>query len=1166
LGVAFAVLIALLAGIGQFGLRRMQTIDETRSEITGRKLTDLNLARKALTVSDDNSRITMEIVLVENRALVNTLLAVRSENSKEITSLVEESERRCESEKEKQLLSEVKKTRQPYVESSLRAIHLIVDEGKHDEAEAVIVEETIPALHKYHAAWEEFVEFQSNEVDVAAKQAQVDYSRAHRLVVLLVLLAVAVALVIARFATRQAQRIYGQEISAREVAEVELQRSDERMRMAVEAARIGFWDWDVIRDEQVWSDTCKELLGLRPESTANFQVLMNSVHPDDRKMMGDGINAAIAEKRDYGLEFRVVWPDGSLHWQAAQGRAFYDETGHATRMAGISMGIDERKHTEERLHWQVAALEAAANAIVITDSHGTIVWVNHAFTTMTGYSKEEALGNNPRLLKSGKQPQSYYADLWSTILSGKVWHGELINSRKDGTTYTEEMTITPVTRDGVADDAHFVAIMQDVTERKRAERATNLLAAIVNSSEDAIISKGLDGIITSWNNAAEQMLGYTAEEAVGQHITLIIPADRRDEEVIILERLRRGVEVEHFETCRMRKDGTLLDISLTISPIRDAAGRVVGASKVARDITERKLAEEAVSFKNALLEAQAETTIDGILVVDESDHIVLANEQFGSHFGIPNEVLSTRDDVVVRNYAADQMEDPEAFVARVKYLNSHRDEKSRDELRLKNGKTFDRYSAPLVDSKGRYRGRIWYFRDITDRKVAEEQVQFLAFYDALTGLPNRRLLQDRLNQALASAHRQKNKLGLLFLDLDRFKDINDSLGHSVGDLLLQKVAERLKTSARAQDTVARLGGDEFLIALTHVKDTPDAAVAAERLMDAMTAEFVIEGHTLNVSCSIGISIFPEHGADCETLIKNADAAMYSAKADGRSNVRFFTEDMNAQAVERVTLESGLRSALAEQQLFLMYQPQMDIATRRITGLEALLRWQHPELGLVPPDKFIQIAENSGLIVPIGEWVLRTACSEARKWQDEGFSAVTVAVNVSAVQFRQENFGEVIRKVLRETGLPPQRLELELTESLLLTNADLMLSVIQELKSIGVTLAIDDFGTGYSSFNYLRQFQISKLKIDRSFIRDVAVNPGDAAITAAIISMAKSLHLKVIAEGVEDEGQMAFLREHQCDEIQGYYFSKPLAVDKVADKLRGAYSAAKGLAQASGKQA
>jgi diguanylate cyclase (GGDEF)-like protein len=452
-----------------------------------------------------------------------------------------------------------------------------------------------------------------------------------------------------------------------------------------------------------------------------------------------------------------------------------------------------------------------------------------------------------------------------------------------------------------------------------------------------------------------------------------------------------------------------------------------------------------------------------------------------------------------------------------------------------------------------------------DARIAAEQVQFLAFYDALTGLPNRRLLQDRLNQALASARRQKNKLGLLFLDLDRFKDINDSLGHSVGDLLLQEVAERLKAWGREQDTVARLGGDEFLIALTHVKDTPDAAVAAERLMDAMTAEFVIQGHSLNVSCSIGISIFPEHGADCETLIKNADAAMYSAKADGRNNFRFFTEDMNAQAVERLTLESGLRSALAQEQLFLMYQPQMDIATGRITGLEALLRWQHPELGLVPPDRFIRIAENIGLIVPIGEWVLRTACSQARKWQDEGIPAVSVAVNVSAVQFRQEGFCGLIQRVLHETGLAPQYLELELTESLLLANADLMLSVVQELKAMGVTLAIDDFGTGYSSFSYLRQFRVSKLKIDRVFIRDVAVNPDDAAITTAIISMAKSLRLKVIAEGVETEAQMSFLRAHQCDEIQGYYFSKPLAVDKVAGKLRGDSPEPQARAQATGRQ-
>jgi diguanylate cyclase (GGDEF)-like protein/PAS domain S-box-containing protein len=441
-------------------------------------------------------------------------------------------------------------------------------------------------------------------------------------------------------------------------------------------------------------------------------------------------------------------------------------------------------------------------------------------------------------------------------------------------------------------------------------------------------------------------------------------------------------------------------------------------------------------------------------------------------------------------------------------------------------------------------------RDITDRKVAEERVQYLAYYDALTGLPNRTLLQDRLAKALAAGRRHKHKVALLFLDLDRFKDINDSLGHSVGDLLLQELAERLKQWGREQDTVARLGGDEFLITLTQVKDLTDVAVAAERLMDAMTAPVVVQGHSLKISCSIGVSIFPEHGTDCETLIKNADAAMYCAKDSGRNNFQFFAEDMNAQAVERLSLENSLRLALDKKELFLVYQPQLDVATGRINGLEALLRWQHPDLGLVPPDKFIRIAENSGLIVPIGEWVLRTACSQARTWQEEGLPSMTMAVNVSAVQFRQEGFCQLVRSVLHETGLAARCLELELTESLLLANPDVTLPVLRDLTSMGLTLAIDDFGTGYSNFSSLRQFGVSKLKIDRSFISDVATNPDDSAITAAIISMAKSLRLKVIAEGVENEAQMAFLRAHQCDEIQGYYFSRPLAVDHVADKLRG----------------
>jgi diguanylate cyclase (GGDEF)-like protein/PAS domain S-box-containing protein len=453
--------------------------------------------------------------------------------------------------------------------------------------------------------------------------------------------------------------------------------------------------------------------------------------------------------------------------------------------------------------------------------------------------------------------------------------------------------------------------------------------------------------------------------------------------------------------------------------------------------------------------------------------------------------------------------------------------------------------------------------DITDRKRAEEQVQFLAFYDALTGLPNRTLLGDRLANALASARRRSEKVAVLFLDLDRFKIINDSLGHSCGDLLLQEVAIRLKKSAREHDTVARLGGDEFVIVMAGIKDVADAAVGAERIMDNICTEFVIQGHSLTVSCSIVISIYPDHGTDSETLVKHADAAMYCAKENGRNAFRLFSEDMNEKVVERLTIEHNLRSALDKDELFLVYQPQTELATGAIIGVEALLRWKHPELGLVPPDHFIRVAENTGLILPIGEWVLRTACTTARRWQDTGLPPVPVAVNVSAVQFRQEGFRALVQRILHETRLAPEYLELELTESVLLSNADLTFPVLQDLKSMGVQLAIDDFGTGYSSLSYLRQFPVHRLKIDRSFIKAVAVNSDDAAITSAIISMGRNLNLKVIAEGVEDEAQIAFLKQHHCDEIQGYYFSRPLTVEQIDEKLRSVKKAVSALGQSAG---
>jgi diguanylate cyclase (GGDEF)-like protein/PAS domain S-box-containing protein len=438
--------------------------------------------------------------------------------------------------------------------------------------------------------------------------------------------------------------------------------------------------------------------------------------------------------------------------------------------------------------------------------------------------------------------------------------------------------------------------------------------------------------------------------------------------------------------------------------------------------------------------------------------------------------------------------------------------------------------------------------DITDRKRAEEQIQFLAYYDSLTGLPNRTLLQDRLAKALASAKRHKDKVGVLFLDLDRFKNINDSLGHSQGDLLLQELAIRLQTWAREQDTVARLGGDEFIVVLSSIKEAADAAVAAERVAHAISKEFNLRGRVLNITCSIGISMYPDHGEDPETLIKNADAAMYCSKEGGRNTFRYFTKEMNTEVLERLTLESSLHTALEKQQLYLMYQPQIDVATGRITCCEALVRWQHPDHGLVPPDRFIGIAENSGMIVPIGEWVLRTACAQAKVWQQEKDKAVPVAVNVSAVQFRQEGFCDMIKAVLQETELDPHYLELELTESLLLSNEDVMFEVLGELQKMGVKLAIDDFGTGYSSLNYLKRIPVTKLKIDRTFIQDLAEGSDDAAITTAIINMAKCLKLKVTAEGVERQAQLSQLRKYGCDEAQGYFFGQPLSATEVTKEL------------------
>jgi diguanylate cyclase (GGDEF)-like protein len=420
----------------------------------------------------------------------------------------------------------------------------------------------------------------------------------------------------------------------------------------------------------------------------------------------------------------------------------------------------------------------------------------------------------------------------------------------------------------------------------------------------------------------------------------------------------------------------------------------------------------------------------------------------------------------------------------------------------------------------------------------------MAYHDALTGLPNRPLFVDRLIVALAQANRLEQKLAVFFLDLDRFKDINDSLGHSAGDSLLKAVAERVRTCVREGDTVARFGGDEYTLLIPRMERVEDAAKIAEKIIETLKIPFVINGQELFVTTSIGISVFPHDGVDPETLVRNADTAMYRAKEQGRDTYQLYAPAMNARALERLALENMLRRALRQKELTLHYQPLIDLATGSITGVEALVRWRHPELGLLLPAHFVSTAELSGLIIPMGDWVLRTACRQTVAWNKRLGMELTVAVNLSARQFLQPDLTSQVRKALQETGLAPELLELEITESNAMQNAENTIRTLRELKAEGVRISMDDFGTGYSSLNYLKRFPIDTLKLDQSFVRDIATDATDAAIASAVIAMAHSLDLRVIAEGVETAEQLAFLRERGCDTIQGFYFSAPFAAEEL----------------------
>lgn len=563
----------------------------------------------------------------------------------------------------------------------------------------------------------------------------------------------------------------------------------------------------------------------------------------------------------------------------------------------------------------------------------------------------------------------------------------------------------------------------------------------------------------------------------------------------------------------------------------------------------KQVDDRTVSLQKSLslVKATLESSDEGIIVISKDGKIVDYNQNFLKMWNIPEEspALKTESDLIL--LIKKLVKEPEKYLEWLKSLQDKSESITIDTINLIDGRIFDCYSQPQkIDDE--IVGRVLNFRDITERAHLESELQHQATHDALTGLPNRVLLLDKIHDAIKLADKNKSKCAILFLDLDRFKLINDSLSHDAGDKLLCLTANRLQTAIKDTDILARLGGDEFVILLTNITSENEVIATAHKLIKLFEQSFEIADRDVTITTSIGISIYPENGSSTDALLRNADAAMYYAKEMGANNFQFYSNEMNKKSLEKLDKEMQLRNAMTNHELMLCYQPQFDLNNEKLIAVEALLRWQHPEQGLILPIDFVPLAEETGLIIPIGEWVLKTACKQNKAWQDAGLPPIRIAINITLQQLKQENMVDLVKNTLEETGLKPEYLELELTENIIISSLEVIRKVTA-LKNLGVTIAIDDFGTGYSSLSYLKKLPLDRLKIDSSFIQHIQSATDDEVIIRAIIAVAKNLNLEVLAEGVETQNQLNFLKNQKCNEIQGFYFSKPLTSKELENLMR-----------------
>lgn len=926
---------------------------------------------------------------------------------------------------------------------------------------------------------------------------------------------------------------------------------DSLHRMAANLSRVdtllplGSWKWNIRSSLVNASDETLQLFGLRKTGgPIPMHSFVERLHPADRGRLERTLKAARTTQKPYHIEFRIILPDGSVRTASSSGEVYRrDAHGRPTVMIGTVQDVTLRRQAEaavrESEHRFRALFDEAADGIFIADQDGNYIDVNLSACRMLGYEREELIRLHVADLVPAED-RKRLAETREYFLRSpeNVQVAEWRLKRKDGEFLTTEVSAR------ILPDGRWMAIVRDISERKRTQAALEKYAEEIHDLYDnapcGYHSVDHDDVFLRINKTALDWLGYERDELIGRKTfaDLLTPASRQTYQDI-RTRLKDCTALRDLELEIVRKDGSTMPALLNAAASVDPTGQRVACRATMIDITalseaNKKLRQAATVFEH---------TSDAIIITDGTGRIIAVNKAFTDITGYRPEDVLGKNPRILKSERQDR-----AFYKSL-WESLERDGHWRGEIwdRKKTGEEFPVWQniTAVKDFSGNVTEYISVFSDITSIKETEQRLLELAYHDPLTGLPNRLLFNDRLGHAIEHAKRNKTQVALLMLDLDRFKLINDTLGHAAGDKLLQEVGDRLYRSVRAEDTIARLGGDEFAVVVGHLDTPEDAALLAEKIVKAIAEPIVIDEHSLTTSTSIGIAVYPDDADDKEDLAKMADVAMYGAKDRGRNSFMFYAPAMTDRAAHMLRIDHGLRDALRQNELVLYYQPQVQLDTGRIVGVEVLIRWNHPVHGLQSPNFFIPVAEETHLIEEVGEWVIDNVCHQIEQWSAAGIPPVRVAINLSPRQLRRSEFVEQLRlRMAACKAVDGYGIDLEVTESALQTDPAIIRS-LRELKELGFRIAIDDFGTGFSSLNSLKQLPIDILKIDRTFVRGIPSDVDDRAITSAIIAMGHSLGMNIVAEGIETEEQLDFLKGQHCDDAQGFYLYTPVPADECA---------------------